>query len=148
MRIISHRGNVNGRLIEVENSPDHIENALNSGFDVEVDLWLISDQFYLGHDNWQYPIDLDWLESRSDFLWIHCKNEECLLRLGSTNLNYFWHESDRFTITSKNYIWTYVGLQIPNTVINLRDEDETINRTDFIGICTDYPLLYVNKNTE
>ena len=25
------------------------------------------------------------------------------------DFNYFWHENDRFTITSKGYLWTYPG---------------------------------------
>ena len=40
-----------------------------------------------------------------------------------------------------------MGLKIPNTIINIR-ADEKINHTNFTGICTDYPLLYVDTNTK
>lgn len=148
MRIISHRGNLNGPLIDLENSIDYIENALNLGFDVEIDLWFISNKFFLGHDYGVHMVDYEWLKNRSDFLWIHCKNDECLIRLRDTDFNYFWHESDKYTITSKNFIWSYVDVKTPNTIINLRGETEVINRTDFTGICTDYPNLYVSRPTK
>ena len=50
MRLISHRGNINGRIRELENLPDYIDAAINLGYDVEVDLWLEGEKFYLGHD--------------------------------------------------------------------------------------------------
>ncbi len=39
MKIISHRGNLEGRIETKENNPDYIKKALQF-FDVEIDLWL------------------------------------------------------------------------------------------------------------
>ena len=50
MILISHRGNTNGVNHEKENSISYIEDALNLGFDVEVDVWYHEDNFYLRHD--------------------------------------------------------------------------------------------------
>ena len=46
MILISHRGNTNGVNHEKENSISYIEDALNLGFDVEVDVWYKDGDFY------------------------------------------------------------------------------------------------------
>ena len=38
MRLISHRGNINGIESVHENNPNYIENAIMLGFDVEIDM--------------------------------------------------------------------------------------------------------------
>jgi hypothetical protein len=147
MRIISHRGNLNGSLQEVENSPNYLQNAIDRGFDIEIDLWYLSDNYFLGHDLPKYKVTMDWLKSRVNSLWVHCKNEECLSNMLGSDFNYFWHESDKFTMTSKNIVWSYVDLIVSGTVINVRTKNKKINLTDFVGICTDHPLYYANKNS-
>ena len=47
MKLISHRGNINGPNKTEENSPEHILNAINNGYDVEIDVWFIDDKWYL-----------------------------------------------------------------------------------------------------
>ena len=56
MKLISHRGYINGPNKTEENSPEHILNAINNGYDVEIDVWFIDDKWYLGHDNPTYEI--------------------------------------------------------------------------------------------
>ena len=46
MRIISHRGNLDGSNSSLENSPNYILRAIELGFDVEVDLWYENNRFY------------------------------------------------------------------------------------------------------
>ena len=41
MILISHRGNIDGRIPEKENHPNYIDAAIKAGYDVEVDLWEI-----------------------------------------------------------------------------------------------------------
>jgi hypothetical protein len=143
MKLIAHRGNINGIMESLENEPTYIDLAIQKGYDVEVDLWLISDNLYLGHDGPKYKIDFAWLENRNSFLWIHCKNEECLLKLNDSDLNYFWHETDHYTITSKKFIWTYVDIITPQTILNLRKKIDIVDYSQFKGICTDYPSFYL-----
>ena len=57
MILISHRGNILGRKKQLENNPNYIDNTLKLGYDVEVDVWSIDKQFYLGHDEPQYKIE-------------------------------------------------------------------------------------------
>ena len=56
MILISHRGNINGSKPEMENKPEYIQQALDLGYDVEIDVWLIDGNFFLGHDEPQYQV--------------------------------------------------------------------------------------------
>lgn len=147
MRLIAHRGNIDGPNPIKENSIDYIEEAIAKGFDVEVDLRHEDYYFYLGHDEPQYYVSMSWLVKYKDVLWIHCKNREALEKVSSSPIefNYFWHETDSYTLTSKNYIWTYPGkTYTSNSIIVM---PETIPEFDFsklivyncFGVCTDYP---------
>jgi hypothetical protein len=147
MKLIAHRGNINGSNKLEENKPEYVENAISVGFDVEIDIWYNTNEnnFYLGHDNPQYVVTKHWLELNINKLWIHCKNLEALYHFVNTTngYNYFWHQQDDFTLTSKNYIWTYPGkLHTKSSVIVMPEWDD-INWDNFksincFGICTDY----------
>jgi len=58
MIYISHRGNINGRIEDSENKPEYIDDTIQLGFDVEIDVWYIDGKWWLGHDGPQYEIDL------------------------------------------------------------------------------------------
>ena len=64
MKIISHRGNISGPDLKNENLPSYIDKALQQGLDVEIDLRKIKNKFFLGHDNPDYQVSLDWLDKR------------------------------------------------------------------------------------
>jgi len=64
MRLISHRGNINGKFESYENEPNYIDLAIKKGYDVEVDIWYIGNILYLGHDKPQYEIDFRWIRDR------------------------------------------------------------------------------------
>lgn len=123
MKLISHRGNLCGEKPLYENSPSYIEEAISEGFDVEIDLRVENNYFYLGHDEPQYFVSYEWLEKHKDVLWIHCKNLEALEKMSFTDFNYFYHEGDRYTLTSKSIIWVLIG-QFPcaNSVIVLPEK--------------------------
>lgn len=108
MKLIAHRGNISGPNLHLENSPEYIDTALKT-YDAEIDLRVVDDALYLGHDVPQYRITLSWLEERSSKLWIHCKNAEALQYCLQNNLHCFWHNIDDYTITSKGYVWAYPG---------------------------------------
>ena len=56
MILISHRGNLDGPNKSFENSPSYICEAIDRGFDVEVDLWKTNKLFF-GHAEPQYCIN-------------------------------------------------------------------------------------------
>lgn len=149
MKLIAHRGNIDGPNPLEENKPEYIERALSQGFHVEIDIRF--DQYdkklYLGHDDPQYVIDWFWLAKYKDFLWIHCKNIEALYEFahGTSGFNYFWHQEDDFTLTSRNYIWTYPGKPYtPKSVIVMpensigKDKFDELRVYNCFGICSDY----------
>lgn len=150
VKIIAHRGNLSGPNPLKENSPDYIEEALSEGFDVEIDLWVKDEQCYLGHDNPQYFVTMEWLEKYKDVLWIHCKHGEALEKISSSSVefNYFYHECDRYTLTSKGIGWVLVGqipftkavIVLPESIDFYRFNPGYIERS--YGICTDKPFFY------
>ena len=142
MKIISHRGNLDGRKPECENNPTYIQQALDQGFDVEVDVWYVDGQFFLGHDAPTYLVDPWWFAGKP--LWCHAKNIEALEEMiVSQGITCFWHETDRTTITSDGILWMYPGnySRLGVTVCLGKPEGEIPN---VWGICTDYPISYIN----
>ena len=147
MKIISHRGLLEGPDHSIENNPSQIDSAIGYNFEVEIDLWKIDDQFYLGHDEPMLEISLNWLEIRSDKLWIHCKNIEALDFLAKNNLNfnYFSHDSDHVVLTSKKNLWVFPGKEYTENSILVALSKKCISsivNSDIypLGICTDFPF--------
>lgn len=142
MILISHRGNINGKFESYENEPAYIEKAISEGYDVEIDLWVINDVLYLGHDRPQYGINWEYFKDKVDKVWVHCKNIEALYFVRETKLHYFWHENDLVTLTSKNYIWAYVGKQPIEGSIAVMPEIHNEDVSKCVGICSDYIERY------
>lgn len=143
MKIISHRGNLRGPKPDKENNPIYIQEALDLGFDVEIDIWQIEKKLLLGHDEPVYPIDFKWLAERDSNLWIHAKNFEVLFNLLDEEriTNLFWHQEDKFTLTKSGYIWAYPGQPYrKKSIVNCRNEFP-FGIDHCHAICTDYPTL-------
>lgn len=143
--LISHRGNINGKLESWENEPTYIDLAIKKGYDVEIDIWFINNILYLGHDKPLYGINNKFLLDRYDKLWIHCKNIEAIDYVKNIvgELNYFFHNTDDATLTSKGYIWTYPGKALTKNSIAVLPELNNVKIPDKIsGICSDYIELY------
>jgi hypothetical protein len=144
MKLISHRGNINGRFESWENEPTYIDFAIKEGYDVEVDVWYVDSIFYLGHDKPQYVVDLRWFRDRLLHLWVHCKNLDAVSFFNnvSYDVNYFWHQEDTLTLTSKKYIWVYPGKQPIKNSISVLPEINNDNISECIGVCSDYIVNY------
>lgn len=144
IHIISHRGNLNGSIPEKENRPSYIDCAIQLGYDVEVDIRLINEEFWLGHDYSQYKIDLNWINLRKNKLWFHCKDQHSvikLLELGS-DYKFFCHKNDDYVLTSNGYIWVHDL----NSKITEKCIIPLLSKSDILSykndkpkyICTDY----------
>lgn len=151
MRIISHRGNLNGPDPDNENTFDAIEYALERGFDVEIDIWASGDKFWLGHDKAQTTISLgkiyEWSEIQD--VYVHCKNIRalqlfCELDLKGRHIFPFFHDVDQCILLSNNYIWVHPKW-IESVDINYTSKciavvaDAKTSFKNWGGICTDYP---------
>jgi hypothetical protein len=145
MILISHRGNLYGRTIDRENTTDFIDEALSLGYDVEIDVWLIQESFFLGHDRPESAIVLEWLLNRKNKLWVHCKNKESIeyFNINKIDLNYFWHENDLMTLTSKGYMWVFPGNQPIKNSISVMPELFNDDINECLGLCSDYIIKYM-----
>ncbi|NMC62468.1 MAG: hypothetical protein GYA55_04800 [SAR324 cluster bacterium] len=145
MILIAHRGNIEGANPSQENSPEYLRLALSLEFDVEVDVWLLEGQLWLGHDRPLYLMPEDLPQAR---LWCHAKNLEALMWLLRNRYNTFWHEKDCYTLTSRGHIWTYPGQSIgQGSVWNQPEWDKSVNlslvmqqaiEVGCVGICSDW----------
>lgn len=144
MKYISHRGNINGPMESWENEPTYIDLAISKGYDVEIDVWYVDEQLYLGHDKPQYGVDFRWFRDRISKLWVHCKNTEALTyfnkihRESGYEFNYFWHENDTATLTSKGWIWAYPGKQPIAGSVAVLPEIHNDNLKQCAAVCSDY----------
>ena len=71
MKFISHRGFINGKDKSLENNPEQIVYLMSKGIDVEIDIRIYKEKFYLGHDEPLYEVTRDFIEN--DKLWCHAK---------------------------------------------------------------------------
>lgn len=142
MLVISHRGNQDGPGVN-ENDPFQLVATISNGIEVEVDLWYEDDKWFLGHDGPEREVPIDFLLDLKKHAWFHCKNLEALERLSSlhSDLRYFWHENDKFTLTSNGYIWTYPGQKVTDKSIIVDLDLSSLESYKDIAyaVCTDYP---------
>jgi hypothetical protein len=140
VKIISHRGNINGPRRELENKPRYINQALELGYDVEIDVWWKDDGFWLGHDEPQFKVNRQFLQN--DKFWCHAKNIEGYKMLDNNNIHCFFHQEDDVTLTSKGYIWTYPNKQLTDNSIAVlpKELDKSLN---CYGVCTDFVTRWI-----
>ena len=141
MRVIAHRGNLFGPNPEQENHPDYLLDTISLGIEVEVDVWLVDSNFFLGHDAPEYPVNPAFIKTVAGYAWFHCKDLSSLhwFIKNAPECRFFWHQEDDFTLTSNNYIWTYPGNEVSTKSI-IVDLDFTALDT-YAGVayavCTD-----------
>ena len=145
MRLIAHRGNTHGRKLDLENKPIQVEACASLGYDIEVDLRFVEGCLFLGHDTPDHEVSFSWMESLSDRLWVHCKNHEALDFMFGSNFNYFWHDTDDYTITSKGFVWAYPGKRIVKNCIAVMPESWAESKyLSCKGICSDLISEYIS----
>ena len=146
MRFIAHRGNINKKIEELENTHEYIFAAISKGYDVEIDVWVYNNDFYLGHNFPKIKTDLQWMIELSENLWIHAKNISALTSILSHKcLNCFMHDTDVAVLTSHGYIWQYPGVQYETSKsIIVKPELSNIKEDLFgvAGICSDNIEVY------
>jgi hypothetical protein len=141
---ISHRGNINGPVLDKENRPSYIDAAIQLGYEVEVDIRFINDEFWLGHDEPQYKVVVTWIKLRKDKLWIHCKDTESASELLKLDNGYkiFCHTNDPYVLTTTNHLWVHdLTTRVDSTsiipLIGLEDIKNYKGNTPF-AVCSDY----------
>jgi hypothetical protein len=155
MILIAHRGNTVGPNSEKENHPDYILQALQQGFHVEIDAWIINGEVVLGHDAPTYEATNEFLENGrfssanrhfkyrhwlEPALWIHCKNFEALNDDIFFKSHRFFHDQDDFTLTNSGFIWTYPRM-LPlaeNSIAVMPERVLDWGFSEAGGVCSDY----------
>lgn len=138
MKIISHRGNINGPDKKLENNPQHILSLLKY-YECEVDVWVNSEGIFLGHDKGEYKINNDFFISNK--LWCHAKNLDAFNFLLDKRVNCFFHDKDDFTLVSNRLIWTYPNKPVcsKSIIVDLNKNWKEKNYNCH-GVCVDYIL--------
>ncbi len=97
MRIVSHRGNLDGPGSECER--ERVDAALAAGFDVEVDVRHVFGKLMVGHDKPMYELPAQWLEpGLIDRFWFHAKDARSHNELGAKGGRVFMHANEPFAI--------------------------------------------------
>lgn len=144
MKLISHRGNLNGPIPEKENSPDYVQESLDKGYWVEIDVWFIDGKWFLGHDKPQYEVSFEFLFKPRLFL--HAKNGDAYYHMWREwQLNCFWHTNENWILTTYDEIWTYPNEQLyPDSICVLPELGYKGDLKNCSGICSDYIEKYKN----
>ena len=106
---------------------------------------MVDDLLYLGHDEPQYKIEKSFLNNK--FFYIHCKNSEALLFMSKNSMlcDYFWHQDDQYTLTSRNRVWVHPTAKLLKDSICVLPE---ISRNEDLslcyGICSDFIERFKN----
>lgn len=168
--LIAHRGLVDGPDRYKENSLTALLAARSQGFDVEVDIRYDNYEFYVGHDDPMWKIDIQTLKSLGDVendpishIWIHCKTIKTLAMFQSMSSwrgNYFFHENDPATLTNSGFIWTFPGQELTaNSICVMPEWTYALREVPTLysyGICSDYgntlkdvfhPIMSRSSNT-
>jgi YrbI family 3-deoxy-D-manno-octulosonate 8-phosphate phosphatase len=138
MKFISHRGNINGKILDRENTTSYIQEALDAGYDVEIDVWMIGKEFFLGHDGPGEVVSRDFLQNSR--LWVHSKNIQAFLELSKYHkINTFFQDDDLVVITSNGSFWNHSDntIQHPNTILVSLEWDSNLKYSDSLGVCSD-----------
>ena len=142
MKLIAHRGNLNGKNPFYENSPKYCQEAIDKGFDVEIDIWY-TDTWWTGHHRPSYRVDTDFLKMKE--VWCHAKNIEALKRLLDLGAHCFFHQNDPVTLTSKGFMWTYPTHPLTENSICVLPELQKIDTKGCAGICSDFLIDFSTK---
>jgi 3-deoxy-D-manno-octulosonate 8-phosphate phosphatase (KDO 8-P phosphatase) len=150
MRLIAHRGNVYGPNPLMENRIDYLNRALDSGFDVEVDVQLIDGKLYLGHDSPQEEVSEDFLKGTR--VWVHSKTSETFKKLSKIpEIHTFFQSQDSVSLTSKGYFWNHSSntklTDRKDILVNLSNSADLVDNRIY-AICSDYvnSFKYPNSN--
>ena len=157
LKVIAHRGLLDGPSSDKENNLENIQSNIKKYPEIinELDIWIDSNNIYIGHDYPKNKIQSKILYENSRNLILHIKGVNLVTQNGVKifnnilkNCHYFAHQEDDFVITNKGWIWSHPrnGF-VKNTICVLPEKieslDSAVKKIEFnslYGVCTDYPL--------
>lgn len=138
--LFSHRGNLTGIQSELENTLDYVTCALNKGFNVVVDAWLVGDSHIaIGTDRAQNPVTLDFLQNQK--VLTRARTIETLQYLIENKVHCFMEGKDDYIMTNGGLFWTYPKQNITKNCIltmpeNFLSDITLTNNIKCAGICS------------
>jgi hypothetical protein len=148
--LISHRGNIDGRIPERENTVEYINEALQKGYNVEIDCHLVDREIFLGHDSGVEKMPNEFFINEK--LWLHAKSLETFHFLRETigsqvsKPNIFFHTIEDVVVTTNGYSWVNVHKDIGyNSILVLPEEYFYCSKKNInacVGICSDFISNY------
>ena len=152
MRFIAHRGNIEGRNPDRENTISYIEEALALDLDVEIDVTLSEGQYYLGHDELGEVIPTESLNNHR--IWCHAKTLETLRSLAPLpQVNVFFQTTEQIVLTSKGFFWNHsdvmsgFGPKDVGVMLDYHEQFMTAN-PGLHALCSDHALTYKEAAAE
>ena len=141
---IAHRGNLRGINEERGNTVPYIQEALDMGYHAEVDVWQRHDRFYLGHDQAEDAVEVDFLLLSG--VWCHAKDVATMNALVGAGAHCFFQAKDDVVMTSHGYLWTHSACEVvtPRSILTVIEFDCT-RLADVplaAGICSDHVASY------
>jgi len=139
--LISHRGNTEGMVPDRENSPEYVKEALEKGFYVVADVWLVGTQHLaLGTNHPQYPVTAEFLKENN--IICRAKTVQTLYLLLQCGAHCFMYGKDDYVMTNGGLVWTAPGKIItPRSVFTMPEwvvpDITSIMNVKCSGICSD-----------
>ena len=149
MKLISHRGNIDGAVPQQENIPNKII-EVSKNFRVEVDVWMIDGQLYLGHDKKNEAVNINFLKKFNCL--VHCKNIEGFEFMSKEKKVESFYQSDELIIITSfgNYLYHSSAALNKNSIENSihvflekNGDIQFLDKTH--SLVTDYVTSYINK---
>lgn len=142
MKIISNRGNLSGKNSCVENHPLSVEAALEKGYMVNVDCWVIADLPKFGNTSPMYDVHPNFL--KNDKLIFRAKNIEAMQYLMKNRYHCYWNEHDKYCLTSRGLLICSTGMPaIKHSESVALTPERCANSLEwFEYIITDNPMQY------
>ena len=147
MLYISNCGNLSGPDLNKENNPEHVAEALEKGYHVVVDVWVVNDQkentlrLALGNLMPQYSVDLEFFQNPNVIA--RAKSLQTFQLLIDNNTHCFLDSKDA-QLTTRGLLWTPMASRrmVPRAVLNLpevitNDIAQALN-VAVSGVCSNF----------
>jgi len=142
--IISHLGNINGRIPEQENTLKYLQEALKAGWHICVDVVFRSGGFLLPHASGFTPVPPSFFSKHR--VWSRCQNAETLDALCNIGAHAVLATESPLTLTSSQFIWTLPPRELAPRSIAVFPEMADSNWLfdhEPAGLCSNEPARYI-----
>ena len=142
--IISHLGNIAGRVPERENTIKYLQEALKAGWHVMADVQFVNGAFILPHDNGFSAAPPSFFSNQR--VWSRCQNAETMDALCNIGAHAFIAGDSPLALTSAQFIWTLPPRELsPRSIAVYPELAETdwLEQYEPAGLCSNEPMNYI-----